>query len=312
MEYITKLEIMWVAFWIIVPVALFVDLVLLNKHKGAVTIKEAGVMVASWISLALIFCAAIFFMLGHGKALEFLTGYAVEYSLSIDNMFVFIMIFTYFATPKEAQPKVLIWGVLGAIALRFIFIFVGVQLISKFDWMIYVFGALLIFTAIKMLLQKESDMDPSKNIAFKLLKKIFPFKADYKGTNFFIKENAKLYATPILAAVVVVEMSDVIFAVDSIPAVLSISTDTFIVYTSNIFAIMGLRSLYFLLAGMAGKFPYLKYGIAGILIFVGAKMLLHSVFPVKTIVSLAVIVTVVAGSIAVSLIWPPKEEEAKA
>lgn len=263
-------------------------------------------MVCCWVALALSFGAAVFFALGYGKGLEYLTGYVMEYSLSIDNMFVFIMIFGFFAIPKENQPKALIWGILGAVVLRFIFIFVGVELIEKFAWTIYVFGALLIFTAIKMFFDKGEEKDINKNLAFRALKLVFPFKASHKGPEFFTRENAKLFATPLLAAVFVIEMSDVIFAVDSIPAVLSITHDPFIVYTSNIFAIIGLRSLYFLLNGIAGKFAYLKYGISVILLFVGVKMLTHSLYKVPTLASLLVIVFILALSIIASSVWPPK------
>ena len=298
---------MWVAFWVVVLAALFIDLTVLNKHQGKVSIKEAALMVGVWISLALAFGGAIWLVEGPRHALEFYTGYVLEYSLSIDNMFVFILIFGYFAIPPALQPKALLWGVLGAVVLRFLFIFLGVKLISLFSWTIYVFGALLIFTALKMLLQKEDDkFDPKNSAALKLLQKFFPLKTDYHGNHFFVLENAKRYATPLLAAVVVIEMSDLIFAVDSIPAVLSITQDTFLVYSSNIFAIIGLRSLYFLLAGMAGKFPYLKYGISVILFFVGAKMLLSHWVHVPIVLSLGVIVGILALSIAASRVFPPK------
>ena len=299
---------MWIAFWVIVLAALFIDLAVLNKHHGKVNMKEAALMVCAWISLALLFGGAIWLVEGPRHALEFYTGYVLEYSLSVDNMFVFIMIFGYFAIPHELQPKALLWGILGAVVLRFMFIFLGVQLISLFSWTIYVFGALLIFTAAKMLLQKEDDdFDPSQSFILKLLKKVMPIKTDYHGENFFVLENAKRMATPLLAAVMVIEMSDLIFAVDSIPAVLSITQDTFLVYSSNIFAIIGLRSLYFLLSGMAGKFPYLKYGISVILFFVGVKMLLSHFFPIPIVASLGVIVGILALSILASKIFPPKE-----
>ncbi|HAM43119.1 TerC family protein [Candidatus Avelusimicrobium stercoris] len=298
---------MWIAFWVIVLAALFIDLAVLNKHHGKVNMKEAALMVCAWISLALLFGGAIWLVEGPRHALEFYTGYVLEYSLSVDNMFVFIMIFGYFAIPHELQPKALLWGILGAVILRFMFIFLGVQLISLFSWTIYVFGALLIFTAAKMLLQKEDDdFDPSQSFILKLLKKVMPIKTDYHGENFFVLENAKRMATPLLAAVMVIEMSDLIFAVDSIPAVLSITQDTFLVYSSNIFAIIGLRSLYFLLSGMAGKFPYLKYGISVILFFVGVKMLLSHFFPIPIVASLGVIVGILALSILASKIFPPK------
>ena len=299
---------MWIAFWVVVGAALFIDLAVLNKHHGHVSIKEAAVMVCAWVSLALLFGGAIWLFEGPQHALEFYTGYVLEYSLSIDNMFVFIMIFSYFAVPHALQPKVLLWGILGAVAMRFIFIFVGVQLISAFAWMIYVFGALLIFTAAKMLLQKEDEqMDPGKSWVLRAFKKIMPIKTDYHGENFFIKEAGKWFATPLFAALLVIEMSDVIFAVDSIPAVLGITRDTFLVYSSNIFAIIGLRSLYFLLSGMAGKFPYLKYGISVILFFVGVKMLLSHTVKIPVPVSLGVIVCILALSIAASKVWPSQK-----
>ena len=298
---------MWIAFWVIVLTALFVDLAVLNKHHGKVNMKEAALMVCAWVSLALLFGGAIWLAEGPRHALEFYTGYVLEYSLSIDNMFVFIMIFGYFAIPHELQPKALLWGILGAVVMRFIFIFLGVKLISMFSWTIYVFGALLIFTAAKMLLQKEDEkFDPSQAFVLKALKKVMPLKTDYHGENFFVLENAKRYATPLFAAVLVIEMSDLIFAVDSIPAVLSITQDTFLVYSSNIFAIIGLRSLYFLLSGMAGKFPYLKYGISVILFFVGVKMLISHHFKIPVLASLGVIVAILAVSILASKFFPPK------
>lgn len=293
---------MWIVFWIVVVLALFIDLVVLNKHHGKVSIKEALTMVCAWISLALVFGGAIWWVHGSTQALEYITGYLIEYSLSIDNMFVFIMIFSFFAVPKDYQPKVLLWGILGAVIMRFIFIFVGIQLITKFSFMIYLFGAFLIYTAIKMLVHKEEEnKDLSKMPLLKLAKKLIPFKDTYNSDNFFTKENGKLFATPLLACVFVIEGSDLIFALDSIPAVLSITQDTFIVYTSNIFAIIGLRSLYFLLAGMASKFEYLKYGIALVLAFVGLKMLLASVLHIPIWLSLLVIATILTGTIIISL-----------
>jgi len=298
---------MWAAFWVIVIAALLIDLTILNKHHGKVSIKEAGLMVTAWVSLAALFGGAIWLFEGPQHALEFYTGYVLEYSLSVDNMFVFIMIFGYFAIPNHLQPKALLWGILGAVVLRFLFIFLGVQLISMFSWTIYVFGVLLIFTATKMLLQKEDEnFDPSQSFILKVFKKIMPLKADYHGENFFVMEQGRRFATPLLAAVLVIEMSDLIFAVDSIPAVLSITQSTFLVYSSNIFAIIGLRSLYFLLSGMAGKFPYLKYGISVILFFVGVKMLLSHVFPIPVVTSLGVIVGVLAVSVLASKLYPPQ------
>jgi len=293
---------MWILFWVIVIIALLIDLVFLNKHHGDVTFKEALVMVCAWVGLALSFGAVIYFVYGSSKALEYVTGYVVEYSLSVDNMFVFLMIFTYFAIPKNNQPKILIYGILGAVILRFLFVFIGIQLINSFAWIIYVFGAILLYTAVKMLAQEDAKIEPDKNIAYKILKKILPFKNDISTDKFFVKENAKLYATPMLAAVVVVEMSDIIFAVDSIPAVLSISRDPFIVYTSNIFAVIGLRSLYFLLLNLAEKFKYLKYGVAVILFYVGLKMIVSHYIHIPAALSLGIIILILAGSIAVSFV----------
>lgn len=299
---------LWVAFWVIIILALFIDLAVMNKHHGKVTIKEALIMVGIWVSIALGFGCAIGFLEGWNHALEFYTGYLLEYSLSVDNMFVFIMIFGYFAIPSHLQPKALIWGILGAVILRFIFIFVGVQLLSLFSWVTYVFGALLCFTALKMLLQKEDEQfDPSSSMAIKILRFFIPLKTDYHGENFIVTENGKKFATSLLAAVCVIELSDVIFALDSIPAVLSITQNTFLVYASNIFAIIGLRSLYFLLSGMAKKFEYLKYGISVILLFVGAKMLLAHVFKISIITSLLVIISILVLSILISKILPKEK-----
>ena len=300
---------MWIAFWAIVIIALFIDLAVLTKHKGHVSIKEAAVMVAAWISLAVLFGGAIWLFEGPRHALEFYTGYVLEYSLSIDNMFVFIMIFGYFMVPHDLQPKVLLWGILGAVLMRFLFIFIGVQLLEAFAWMIYVFGLLLIFTAAKMLLQKEDQQpDPGKSWILRLFKKIMPIKTDYHGDNFFVKDAGRYFATPLFAALLVIEMSDVVFAADSIPAVLGITRDTFLVYSSNIFAIIGLRSLYFLLSGMAGKFPYLKYGISVILLFVGVKMLLSHTLKIPVVLSLGIIVGILALSVFASKLFPPAQK----
>ena len=298
--------IMWFVFWAVIIIALFVDLVVVKHHHGKVTIKEASLMVAAWVSLAAVFGGTVWLTLGQTPALEFFTGYVIEYSLSIDNMFVFIMIFSYFAVPPENQPKVLVWGILGAVIMRFLFIFIGVQLITKFTFMIYIFGALLIYTAFKMLKGQEENFDPSKMPVLKFMKKLMPLKDDYRGDNFFIKEAGKLFATPLFATLLVIETSDLIFAVDSIPAVLSITQDTFIVYSSNIFAIVGLRSLYFLLAGMAGKFEYLKYGIAAVLVFVGAKMLISHFYKFPTALSLLVIVVILSVAVIASVLHKRK------
>jgi tellurite resistance protein TerC len=291
---------MWLLFWFIVIVSLFVDLAILNKHKGNISTKNASIMVSLWITIAIIFGFTVYICLGSSKALEFFTGYLVEYSLSVDNMFVFLMIFSFFNTPKQSQPKVLIYGILGAVILRFLFVFIGVSLINTFSWTIYIFGAILIYTSIKVMLQKSKKIAPENNIAYKILKKIFPLDNNSKTKSFFIKKDKVLYATPILAAVVVIEMSDIIFAVDSIPAVLSISVDPYIVYTSNIFAIIGLRALYFLLYNLTEKFKFLKFAIAIILLFVGFKMMVSHFITIPTILSLSIIVIILSSSIIAS------------
>ncbi|MDR1417985.1 MAG: TerC/Alx family metal homeostasis membrane protein [Endomicrobium sp.] len=291
--------VMWLLFWFIVIVSLFVDLVILNKHKGNISQKNASIMVSLWISIALIFGFIVYLYLGQSKALEFFTGYLVEYSLSIDNMFVFLMIFSFFNTPKQNQSKVLIYGIIGAVILRFLFVFIGISLINTFSWTVYLFGAILIYTSIKML-QKNKEVAPENNIAYKVLKKIFPLDNNNKTKSFFIKKGKVLYATPMLAAVVVIEMSDIIFAIDSIPAVLSISVDPYIVYTSNIFAIIGLRALYFLLYNLVEKFKFLKFAIAIILLFVGFKMMVSHFISIPTILSLSIIVIILSSSIILS------------
>lgn len=291
---------MWITFGAIVSIALIADLVIISKSHGSMSINKALAMVGAWVSLAAAFGGAVWLFLGPARGLEYFTAYVLEYSLSVDNMFAFIMIFTYFAVPARYQPKVLLWGILGAVLMRFIFIFIGVQLIIKFKFMIYIFGAVLLYTAVKMFTQKAAPLNPADVPLLKLLKKIMPFKDSFHGDNFFVKDAGKWFATPLFAALLVIEGSDLVFAVDSVPAVLSITQDTFIVYSSNIFAVIGLRSLYFLLAGMADKFGYLKYGVALVLAFVGIKMMISHFYHIPTAVSLAVIVAVLGASIAAS------------
>jgi tellurite resistance protein TerC len=291
--------VMWLLFWSIVIVSLFVDLVIFNKHKGNITTKNASIMVSVWITICIIFGIIVYICLGQLKALEFFTGYLIEYSLSIDNMFVFLMIFSFFNIPKQNQPKVLIYGIIGAVILRFLFVFIGVSLINTFSWTIYIFGTILIYASIKIMLQKNKKIVLENNIAYKVLKKILPVDNN-KTKSFFIKKDRVLYATPMFASVLVIEMSDIIFAVDSIPAVLSISVDPYIVYTSNIFAIIGLRALYFLLYSLAEKFKFLKFGIAIILLFVGFKMIVSDFINIPVILSLSIIVTILSSSIIAS------------
>jgi tellurite resistance protein TerC len=292
---------MWVIFAVVIVASLFIDLFVMSNDE--ISLKKAAKMTLCWVSIALLFGAGIFFSLGGQKALEYVTSYAVEYSLSIDNMFVFLFIFSYFNVEQKFQPKVLFYGIIGAIILRFIFIFVGIQLINAFSWTIFVFGALLIYTGIKMLKGNHEDKKFDDNFAYKLLKKFLRFTDSPHKGKFFLRENNLLCATSMFATVFVVEISDIIFAVDSIPAVLSISSDEFIVFTSNIFAVIGLRSLYFLLSGLAGKFKFLKYGVAFILFFIGLKMLCSEIIHIPTLISLGVIVLTLSVSVVSSFVY---------
>ncbi|HPN66942.1 MAG TPA: TerC family protein, partial [Candidatus Omnitrophota bacterium] len=252
---------LWLIFGVAVSAMMYFDLFVLNKKAHAIRLKEALRWVTIWIGAALLFCLGIYFMLGRVKALEFLTGYIIEESLSVDNLFVFIMIFEYFRIPPSLQPRVLKWGILGAIVMRALFIMVGVGLFNAFDWIVYLFGALLIFTAIKLAFRKEEKFDPEKNPVLRLFKRFFRVSGDYHGEKFFVSHSGLWSATPLFIALLLIETSDVIFAMDSIPAVLAITKDPFIVYTSNIFAILGLRSLFFVISGMMGLFRYLKLDI---------------------------------------------------
>lgn len=296
--------IFWVIFCIIIVVMLALDLGVFNKKSHEIKLKEALSWVAVWVSLAMIFNLIILFQFGKTKALEFLTAYVIEYSLSIDNIFVFIMVFSFFSVRKEYQHKVLFWGILGAVIMRAIFIFAGVALINKFHWIVIIFGVFLVFTGLKMLLQKEeAKVEPEKNGLVRLLKKFLPVSDHFHGSSFFVKKEGKTYATPLFVVLLIIESTDLIFAVDSIPAVLAISKDTFIVFTSNIFAILGLRSLYFAISGIMGLFRFLKIGLALVLTFVGLKMLAAFFdFEIPVAISLSVIVSILLLSILASLI----------
>lgn len=292
----------WIGFHVFVFIMLALDLGVFNKHLHKISVKEASIWTVVWISLALLFNIFIYFELGKIKALEFLTGYVIEYSLSVDNIFVFILIFSYFAVKDKYQHKVLFWGILGALIMRGIFIFAGVALINRFNWIVLIFGGFLVFTGIKMLFQSEAEVDPDKNIIIRFFKKFLPVSHNIHGDKLFVRENHKLYATPLFLVLIVIESSDLIFAVDSIPAILAISHDRFIVYTSNIFAILGLRSLYFAVAGIMGYFRFLKIGLAFVLSFVGLKMLASFFhFEIPILISLAVIILILLISILASV-----------
>jgi len=298
----------WAGFIAFVILLLAMDLGVFHRKSHEVKIKEALIWSAVWISMALIFNYGVYVFMGKEKALEFLTGYLIEKSLSVDNLFVFIMLFTFFDVKPKYQNKVLFWGILGALILRAFFIFAGVALISKFHWIIYVFGAFLIFTGIKMLIQKDEKIAPDKNPLVRLFKKFFPVTDRMYEGNFFVKINAKTFATPLFVVLLVVEFTDLIFAVDSIPAILAISTDTFIIFTSNVFAILGLRALYFALAGINNYFHYLKYGLSAILVFVGVKMVIASFYKIPILYSLLSILSILIVSVILSLLFPQKEE----
>ncbi len=307
---------MWVLFNAFVLSMLALDLGVFHKKAHEVKMKEALTWSAVWISLAFGFNVLIYYFwdwMSPGSiysnkdaSLAFMTGYVIEKSLSVDNVFVFLMVFTYFRVPSLYQHKILFWGILGALVMRAIFIFAGVALITKFHWMIYLFGAILIVTGIKMVTQKNKKLNPEKNPVIKMFKKYFPVTNEYNSDRFFAKRNGRMVATPMIVVLLFIETTDVIFAVDSIPAILSITSNPFIVYSSNVFAILGLRALYFALAGIMGLFHYLHYGLSVILIFVGGKMMLVDLFKIPIEISLSVIVFVLVLSVVLSKIFPPK------
>ena len=300
----------WIGFVVFVAIMLSLDLFVFHKKNTVVKVKEALLWSLFWIGLAVMFNVVVYFWLGKVKALEFLTGYLIEESLSVDNLFVFILIFGFFKIEAKYQHKILFWGIIGAIFMRAVFIFAGVAIIEKFAWVMYIFGAFLVYTGIHMLFEKEKDeYNPNKNPLIRGFKKIFPVTDDMSRPHFFIRKDKILYATPFFIALLVIEASDLIFAVDSIPAVLSVSKDPFIVYTSNIFAILGLRSLYFALNGIMGYFQFLKYALSGILTFIGFKMCINELaaelgysFHISNVTSLAVIVSLLTFSILLSVV----------
>ena len=307
----------WIGFIVFVVTMLSLDLFVFHKKDKAINIKEALLWSVFWIGLAIVFNVGVWYYLGKTKALEFLTGYLIEESLSVDNLFVFIMIFGFFKIEPKFQHKILFWGIIGAILMRAVFIFAGVALIQQFAWIMYLFGAFLVYTGISLVFEKENDdYNPNNNVMIRWFKKVFPITEDMSKPDFFVRKevirdnkNVKLlHATPFFIALLVIEASDLIFAVDSIPAVLSVSKDIFIVYTSNIFAILGLRSLYFALSGIMDYFHYLKYVLSGILTFIGIKMCVNEfcsefgyTFHISNFVSLGVIVTFLTVSIVLSI-----------
>ena len=301
----------WIGFHVFVFIMLALDLGVFHKHTHKVPVKEAIIWSCVWIALAMLFDLFIYLDkdFGHIKALEFLTGYVIEYSLSVDNIFVFILIFSYFAVNNQYQHKILFWGILGALIMRGIFIFAGVALINRFQWIVIIFGAFLVYTGIRMLFQKEAEVDPEKNAVVKFFRRFLPVSKTLHGDKLIIYQNRRLYTTPLFLVLLIIESSDLIFAVDSIPAILAISKTTFIVYTSNIFAILGLRSLYFAIAGIIGFFRFLKVGLAFVLTFVGMKMLASFFhFEIPIIISLGIILSILLISVLAS-VFIKKEEE---
>jgi tellurite resistance protein TerC len=303
---------LWITFNIFVLVLLALDLGVFHKSNHAISVKESLIWSGVWILVGIVFNVGVFYFSGPQKGLEFFTGYVIERSLSIDNIFVFILMFTYFGVPARYQYKVLFWGILGALIMRGALIMVGTALIDAFHWILYVFGAVLIFSAIRMAVQKEdAQVQPDRNPVVRLFRRFFPVTESYHGGSFFVRQGHKWLATPLFIVLLVVETTDLVFALDSIPAIFAITTDPFIVYTSNVFAILGLRALYFALAGIMDRFHYLKLGLSIVLGFVGAKMLLDAFIHIETWVSLVVVAVVLTISVVVSLLRPPDKHIAE-
>lgn len=299
----------WIGFNLFVLAMLALDLGVFHRRAHVVSLREAITWTVVWISLAMIFNLGLWYLAGPQKALEFFTGYLIEYSLSVDNIFVFALLFSYFAVPAKYQHRVLFWGILGALVMRAVMIIAGTLLIAKFAWIIYVFGGFLILTGVKMIVKKEEEIHPENNPVVRWFKRLMPVTAGYREDKFFVRENGVRMATPLFVVLLLVEVSDLIFAVDSIPAIFAVTTDPFIVYTSNVFAILGLRSLYFALSGVMDKFHYLKVGLGVVLTFVGVKMLLaHTAWKIDTLVSLGVIVLILTAAVVMSLLRPKQPE----
>jgi tellurite resistance protein TerC len=301
---------LWIGFSLFIVTMLSLDLGLFNRKAHTIKYREAWIWSGVWVTLAIVFAGIVFSYLGTQSGFEFLTGYIIELSLSVDNLFVFLLIFSYFKVPAKFQHRVLFWGVMGALFMRLTMIFVGAALINRFHWIIYIFGAFLVYTGIKMFRQEEIDVQPEQNIAVRGVTRFLPISRHYEEEKFFTKANGKRTGTLLLLVLIVVEITDLVFAVDSIPAIFAVTTNTFIVYTSNVFAILGLRSMYFLLAGMVEKFRYLRFGLAIVLTFIGLKMLLEAVhFKISIKISLVFVALVLIGSVVASLVISPEGEK---
>ncbi len=295
----------WILFNLFVALMLAVDLGVFNRSGHRIGFREALAWSGVWITLAGAFAVVVFFWQGHLQALQFVTGYTVELSLSVDNLFVFLMIFRYFKVPEEQHHRVLLWGIVGALIMRALFIFAGVSLIHRFTWIIYIFGAFLVYSGFKLMRQGKAEIRPEKNPLLRIFRKLLPVTHDYVGGKFFVRRGG-LYATPLFVVLLVIETTDVLFAVDSIPAVLAISLNAFIVFTSNVFAILGLRSMYFALAGMMELFDYLHYGLSIVLISIGLKMLTSHYVEIPTIWALGFVLLVLATSMVASVVKPKR------
>ncbi len=298
----------FILFNLFVVAMLALDLGVFHRKAHEVRVGEALIWTGVWIVLALLFAAGIYMWRGHEDGLGFITGYLIEKSLSVDNIFVFVLIFSFFRVDPGWQHKVLFWGILGALVMRAIFIFAGIALIQKIHWVIYLFGAFLVYTGIRMVFHREAEIHPEKNPVLRTFRKLVPVTEDYRGGSFFVKENARTLATPLFIVLLFIETTDIVFAVDSIPAIIAITRDPFIVYTSNVFAILGLRALYFALAGTMKIFRFLRYGLSFILAFIGGKMLVSGIFEVPVVVALGVVLVTLAISVIASLLKPTEKE----
>lgn len=298
---------LWVVFNVFIIAMLIIDLVVFHQDEHEESVKEALIWTGVWIALALVFGIGVYYYMGSQTALDYYTGYLIEKSLSVDNIFVFLLVFSYFNVPAKYQHKVLFWGIFGALVMRLVFIFVGVTLLNEFHWIIYVFGGLLIYTGIKLAFEKDKEVHPERNPILKLVRRFIPVTKNYHGSSFFIKKMGRTMATPMFVVLIVIETTDLVFAIDSIPAILAITRDEFIVYSSNAFAILGLRALYFALSGIMNMFHYLHYGLSAVLIFVGVKMVLSDVYHLPTPYALGFIAIALTASVVAS-VMNPKEE----
>ncbi|MEX0994967.1 MAG: TerC family protein [Balneolaceae bacterium] len=295
---------LWIVFNLFIIVMLLIDLLVFNRKPHEISIKESLTWTGIWIFLAIVFGVGLYYFMDPQSSLDYFTGYLIEKSLSVDNIFVFLLIFTYFNVPSKYQHKVLFWGILGALIFRLVFIFLGVALIERFHWIIYVFGAFLIFTGIKLGLEKNKEIQPEKNPILKLVRRFLPVTRQYYGENFFVNIRSRWVATPMFIVLIVIETTDVVFALDSIPAIMAITRDPFLIYSANAFAILGLRALYFALSGVMRLFHYLHYGLSVILVYVGIKMIIEPFYEIDTLYSLIVILGTLIISVLLSYLFP--------